>query len=163
MKVLEYDKVKTRLASLCARSETCSFEIRVKLLRTHLSEEERSRILDSLIENNFVNDERFARAFVHDKAQFTSAGPVKIRHELMKRHIPEQFVDSAMESVPDEIFVQKARKIVKSRIEELSAKETDPRKIHDKLYQYLICRGFTFSTIREALPSRSDSLDSYDF
>lgn len=156
------DKVKSRLASLCARSETCTYEIQVKLKRTKLSEADKADILEFLVRNDFVNDERYAIAYAHDKVEFALYGPVKIRHELRKRRIPLPIVEKAIKSVPEERYVEKAVKLAAAKVKALSCKELDSEVIHDKIYQYLVARGYSYAQIHAALPSRSAFYDEID-
>ena len=55
------------LAALCAQSEHCQWEMTEKMLRWEIPDEAQTRIMDRLIKERYVDDERFARAFVKDR------------------------------------------------------------------------------------------------
>lgn len=85
---------------LCAKSERCTDELRRKLMGWHISAEDTEAILTSLRRRKFVDDERFAHAYVRDKWQFNHWGRRKILMGLAAKRIPS---DVAREAVDTEI------------------------------------------------------------
>ena len=67
-----------RAAALCSRAEKCSSDIMTKLSQWGVGEENASVVLKQLIEEKYVDDERYARSFVRDKFRFNKGGKIKI-------------------------------------------------------------------------------------
>ena len=76
-----------KMMDLCARSEQSSGEIRQKLYRKGITGHEARKIIDRLIDDSFIDDSRFARAFANDKARFALWGRRKIRAGLAAKGI----------------------------------------------------------------------------
>ncbi len=130
MRPLDFEKAKMRYASLCARSEQCSADIRIKAKRAGLSSDDIERVITFLTENRFIDDRRFAGAFARDKAAFSGWGPYKIKVALIMKHIPENIISEALESVPEESF--------SNSVERILASGDNP----GKMYRRLASRGF---------------------
>ena len=69
-KEMTVDEVLYKLAAKCSVSEQCLSDVEAKLKRYDLSEEERTRILQHLVEEKYIDDKRYAEAFVRDKYRF---------------------------------------------------------------------------------------------
>jgi regulatory protein len=80
-------EAKSKLEALCAYQERCSFDLNKKMIQWEIDTEDRNRLLAHLIENNFLNEERFAEAFVSGKVNIKRWGRNKI-----KKHLKSQFV-----------------------------------------------------------------------
>lgn len=99
-KEISPEKAQERLEALCAKSERCTDELRRKLMGWHISAEDTEAILTSLLRRKFVDDERFAHAYVRDKWQSNHWGRRKILMGLASKRIPS---DVAREAVAEEI------------------------------------------------------------
>lgn len=91
-----------RASALCARSEHCRRDISERLRRSELSRDEIDTLLDRLEDEDFINHERYARAFVSDKFRFSHWGRLKIRAALMQKGIASDLIASAMDEKIDE-------------------------------------------------------------
>lgn len=125
MRPLDYEKARLRYASLCARSEQCCYDIRMKAKRAGLSSEDTERVIDYLVSNRFIDERRFAGAFARDKATFSGWGPYKIKGALILKRIPWDIIDEAMDSIPEETYTATVKKIF--------AMEETPQKRYRKL------------------------------
>lgn len=98
-------------------------------------------IVDYLYENNYLNDERYCAAFVHDKVAYQAWGRQKIRAALSVRKLPGYLIDKALKNI-DEIEYNKqlSRLIEKKKATEF-----------DKLVRFLMQRGFTYDEITSSL------------
>lgn len=77
-KITEKDAL-LRLTSLCARGEHCAHEMREKMRRWELTDDEQARVMEYLTDRKFVDDERYARAFVADKIKYGKWKPAQDR------------------------------------------------------------------------------------
>lgn len=130
----------SRLQEMCARAEHCSSEIAAKLARWQIEPDVSRKIIDSLVDNRFVDDNRFAGAYTTDKLRFSGWGRYKIIRGLAAKRIPRQAVDKALERIDPEEYRQVCRHllIVKAR----SIREGNTREGKTKLFRFGAARGF---------------------
>lgn len=127
------------MASLCARSEQCEYDIRIKLMRSRLSAEAITRIIEFLKERKFLDDGRYAVAYASDKVRFSFWGKLKIRMGLRAKRISDIDIRNALESIVDQDYETALSRVIKAKVHCL-----DPRIREDyaKLYRALLARGF---------------------
>lgn len=143
-----------RLMKLCSRSEKSFYEIKKKLklwgLEAHTQE-----IIDQLQKDNFLNDSRYAKAFVHDKILLNKWGRVKIRYQLTAMGIPDSLVEEELASFDPSkyeqmVFEELARK--KSLLKNLPAMQ-----LRIKLYAFGNQRGYETEIIRRFIDDQVKS------
>ncbi|NMM46784.1 regulatory protein RecX [Marinigracilibium pacificum] len=128
----------------CAMREVCSSDIRKKLLndkKLGLSKAQTNKIIDILIDEGFINEERFAAAFVNDHYKFNKWGRIKIKYMLNSKGIKEQYIDNALKSIPSEEYLDILRSLMKEKWSKLE-KEEDYYTKKMKCANFLAGRGF---------------------
>ena len=130
---------------LCSRREYCSSAIYSKLLQWKLTSEEAQLVIFQLQENKFVDDERYAMAFVRDKSKFSAWGSVKIRMALRTKKISEDIIQMALSDLPDDRFSEQALKEAQKKLRSL--KDDDIYVIKQKLARFLFSKGFESSLV----------------
>lgn len=113
-KLLTPQEALLKMATLCARSEQAPCDIDRKLRLRGLSEKDRRRVLDELIERGFVNESRFAHSFANDKVKFASWGRLKIRNALAAKLIRKECVEKALADIPNDDYREALRRVAKS-------------------------------------------------
>ncbi|MCH5227788.1 MAG: RecX family transcriptional regulator [Muribaculaceae bacterium] len=136
------DSAFERLAALCSRSEQCESDLMKKMVAWGLRDIERREVAERLKEGRFLDESRFAKAFATDKARFSVWGPVKIRIELAKRRIPGTIIRDAVAGVNPDIWKEGLLKCARTKSRTLELNGTEGYKNQQKLYAYLISRGF---------------------
>lgn len=159
-KEITKEKALERLESLCSRSEQCEFDLERKMLNWHLNRADREEVLQSLRENRYVDNTRFANSFAMDKARFSSWGPGKIRMELILKKIPSAVIKSALERVEPQVWKDGLIKSARSKARSLDFTGEDSYKEAQKLYRYLISRGFSSSSVSKIV--KAISKQDYD-
>ena len=91
-----------KLAAYCSKAERCEWDVRKKLSSWELAEESSSTIVSRLKQEKFLDEARYAKAFVRDKSRFGKWGVVKIVFELRKKRIPETIIREAMSELKEE-------------------------------------------------------------
>ena len=129
-----------KLQRYCAYQERCHEEVRSKLLNMGVYNDWREEIIVQLIEENFLNEERFARAFARGKFRIKQWGRNRIRQELKKRKISDYCVRKAMEEIEEEDYRHTLEAALMKK--NISLKEEDPYQRKSKLARYAISRGF---------------------
>lgn len=102
--VLTYEQSLQRASALCSQGEKCASDIFDKALSWGLTEAETGRLVDRLIEERFIDDRRFAHAFVNDKFTYQHWGRIKIRYALRQKGIE----DNVIREMFDEIITSEA-------------------------------------------------------
>lgn len=144
MKVTESQALK-RMAAYCSRAERCEYDVRKKLVNLELGDKEIKQITDRLKAEKFLNDERFCRSFINDKARFNKWGETKIRYELKKRNIPEAVFAPMLKELSTDIFEDQLQHILKIKIKTVKGKsEYDKR---NKLIRFALGRGFPIDMV----------------
>ncbi|MDE6383644.1 MAG: RecX family transcriptional regulator [Paramuribaculum sp.] len=141
-----------RMEIKCAAAEHCSSEIRISLIRQGLSSGDIAKIIDSLRSRGFIDDGRFARAFVRDKYRFSAWGRHKISAALRAKQIDRSLIEDAMEEIDQREYVRTAFRTVASRLRLIPA-DDDPRKVREKLLRFGASRGYEAALIMKILDS----------
>lgn len=139
-----------RLRKLCVRREMCCFEAHRKLGSWGLSSTEQERILNALVEDRFIDDQRFAIAFTRDKSRFDRWGKVKIRYALQERRIPAEYISVALEEVTDVSEDANLEKLLLRKLQSLKS-ESGLQDKRNKLIRFGLSRGYEMRHILDAL------------
>ena len=157
---MNYDEVLYKLAAKCSVSEQCLNDIEAKLEKYDLSKEEKTRILRHLVEEKFIDDERYAEAYVHDKYRFNKWGRIKIAQGLRMKGIDHDTIDTAMEAIDEEEYLDILRDLIQSK--RRSTKGKNDYEVNGKLIRFATGRGFEFNAIRQCLNNIDDNEDYWD-
>lgn len=148
-KPLTPDQVLDKMAKYCAYQERCVKDVRNKLTTFDIPEETKTKILDYLLDNRFVSDERFAQSFARGKVNQSGWGLNKIRFHLMQKGIDKEIVDEALGQTDEEVYHQRLIDILKTKSKTVKA-TTDFEKKR-KLAAYAMQKGFESSLVWEVL------------
>ena len=146
-----------KLSALCARAEHSSGEMLEKMRRWQLSEDARERVLDRLIDEKFVDDERFARLFVREKIRFDRWGRRKIEQALYQKGVASDISHRVLDEVDDEAYVAELKKLIAAKRRSVQA-ESD-YEMRAKLTKYALGRGFGYHVIRQCIDGADELLD----
>ena len=148
-KPLTPDQVLDKMAKYCAYQERCVKDVRNKLKNFDIPEEEKTEILDYLLDNRFVNDERFAKSFVRGKINQSGWGVNKIRFHLIQKGIDKDIIDEAIGQTDNEVYRQRLIDILKAKSKTIKAESDFEKK--RKLAAYAMQKGFEGNLIWEVL------------
>lgn len=137
---LDREEVLRRAAALCARQEQCRSHIHKKLLDWGLQEGKAQEVLKQLEKENFLSDERYARAYAKDKFRFNGWGKVKIAHMLRARQIGEQHIRQALDEIDHDSYKQSCLSQLRVKNRTLRAGSDFERRA--KLFRYASGKGF---------------------
>ncbi|MGJ9385174.1 recombination regulator RecX [Salipaludibacillus sp. CF4.18] len=118
-------------------------------LEVDIAEEEISQMIDKLKKLDFLDDQRFAEAFVRTKRDAHKKGPLVIKQELLQKGVDKKIIEAAMEEYSKELQLDTAIKMVEKK--QSSYKKEGEKKKEQKLVQFLIQRGFDQTTAYEAI------------
>jgi regulatory protein len=141
-------EAKVKLEALCAYQERCSFELEKKMQLWGLDPENQRILLADLITNNFLNEERFAEAFVSGRINIKKWGRIKIKMELKRKFISDYSINKAIASIDGDAYWNNLKHLTiqKSR---LLKQEKDAFKKKVKLFRFLNSKGYEQDLIHE--------------
>ncbi len=140
----EYSKVLDRLQAQCSKREYCSSDILRKGLTAFEGDREQAtKLLESLIQDRFVDDLRYATAFAREKSRLTGWGPAKIKYMLVGKGIPRSIVDEALKEVDPDEAQRKMRSVLEAKYKTLAG---DPQEKF-KLLKFGLTRGYEYDAI----------------
>lgn len=128
------------MASLCSRSEHCSFDIRSKIVTKGLEADAAEEILAKLIEDKFIDDERYIRSYISDKFRFNRWGRVKMRHYLRMKNLPDHLIEAGLNEIEMEKYKETLLKTLKEKAR--SVKTKDKYEKMGQIIRFAQNRGF---------------------
>ena len=138
-----------KLAALCARSEHCQQEMLDKMRQWGVSDEDQAKVMARLIKEKYVDDERFAHAFVYDKIRYSKWGLRKVEQALWMKRIDEHISKSILDEVDDEEYLQILRPLLKQKSKSVTGRNEYERTM--KLIKFALGRGFTMDIIKQCI------------
>ena len=158
MDIMEEKKIKKKLtpnqalskAQLsCAYQERCQQEMRDKLYEWGLFPDAVESIIANLVSDNYLNEERFAKAYAGGKFRIKKWGRVKIKIELKKRKISDYCIRKAMEEIDDVEYMKTLKALIAKKSKEIKGGKQHIRNY--KVAKYIASRGFEQDLIWEVL------------
>ena len=148
-----------QLASLCANAEHCQYEMLEKMKRWELSDEAQARVMARLIEERYVDERRYARAFVKDKIRYNKWGRRKVQQGLWMKRIDKEIQDEVLDDIDEKEYLDVLKPLLKQQRK--SIKANSDYELNQKLVRFAYGRGFTFDIIRQCLDV--SDIDEDDF
>lgn len=144
-RVLNFEQGLQRAAGLCCQSEHCVADITEKLLRWGVSREDSDRIIDRLTDEKYIDESRYALAYVRDKVRFSHWGRVKIKSMLRMLRISEQDISNAFDSFDEDEYLGVLEGVIESKRKTLPEAESYASRV--KLIRFALQRGFEMHEI----------------
>jgi len=141
MNKLSYEQALHRLAAYCSRSERCIHDVKQKMVAWEIPANQQIQIIQHLQKEKFLDEERYCKAFVNDKAKYNRWGIDKIRFELRKKQIPEILIQEALKNLNPEESRERLRLLIEQK--KKSVKGKNEWEIRQKLLRFAASRGFS--------------------
>ena len=135
---LNRDIILKKVLRYCAYQDRCTQEVRNKLAIFDMPSSEKEKIVKLLVDEGYLDDERYASTFVRSKIHLKKWGVNKIRMSLKMKGISDEIISNALSEIDPEIYREELIKILKAK----KINETDPYKRHAKLAQYAMQKGY---------------------
>lgn len=143
-----------KIEHYCTYQERCHKEVLEKLRTMQMIPQAIDSIMAHLIENDFLNEERFSRAFARGKFQQKNWGKIRINRELKQRHISKYNISAALSEIKDNDYSAVLHALALKRLGQIQ--ETHHLKRKRKLLDYLLYRGWeselVYEKVSELLP-----------
>lgn len=141
------EEIKRKMERYCVYQDRCHQEVERKLRDFKLIPIAREEILLHLMKHDFLNEERFAKAFARGKFNIKKYGRIRISLELKKRNISEYNIKSALKEIDEETYLEMLNSVAKNKIESIN--ESNLYKKRKKLSDYLLRKGYESNLVYE--------------
>lgn len=146
---LLYKTALNKAMAQCSRREYCSEDIRNKLSTWGVTDTDSVKILKELIKENFINELRFASAFVKDKFKYNKWGKIKIGMHLKAKKVPSNIIKTALDDIDYELYINALKNIISAHRRTVKSKNQYDLKA--KLLRHALSKGFESSLVYEIL------------
>lgn len=130
----------SRAAALCSRSEQAPADIRQKLLGWGLNANDASQVLTQLVEQGFIDEKRYARAFVNDRFAFNGWGKIKIAYQLRIKGIPAETAQEALALIDEQEYHDRLVELLRAKWRTVGDRE--PTAAIAAMMRFAASRGF---------------------
>jgi len=134
----------------CAYQERCHSEVKDKLYSFGLHKKEVDELLSELIEENYLNEERFAIQYAGGKFRIKQWGRVKIKYALKQKQVSEYCIKKSLATITDTDYKKTLNKLFEQKLKTLRTEKnifSKKRKLQDHLLQ----KGFEPSLVRDLI------------
>jgi len=138
-----------RARSYCAKEEKCRLQVRQKLTFWGATPDQAEDILQQLTDENYINEERFAREFALGKFRLIKWGKIKIAIELMRLQIPEESIRNGLDAIDMDDYESLLKKILLQKSNSLHATNKEVAK--KKLATFAMAKGFEGELVWKAV------------
>lgn len=137
-----------QMAGVCARSEHCESEIREKLRQLGLGSLNSDEVLRQLVEDDFINNSRYAEAFTNDKFRLGQWGRVKIQAALASKGVSEKDIQAALSEINEKEYRETLARLASAQSDGIDLEVYRDRA---KVIRHLLSRGFESTLVIEAI------------
>lgn len=149
MKEMTYEAALDRCEALCSRCEHSTGEIARKLRQWRIAERDAERIIDHLIDERYIDNGRYARAFTLDKLRYNQWGRIKIAQALRMNGVSEAEVRTAFQHIDAEEYAEVLRLVLDRKERQLTDEDEYVRRT--KLVRHALSHGFEMEVVLAAI------------
>jgi regulatory protein len=138
-----------KLKSFCVYRDRCHKEVQQKLWDMNMIPEAQNQIIVDLMQEGFLNEERFARSFARGKFTIKKWGRIRISRELKLRDISKINIKNALSEIDEDKYQETLKGLIEKRSQQLTGESKQRKK--RKMLDYLAYRGYEYTLIYEKL------------
>jgi len=144
---LNYREALTKASEICSRSEKCAFDIELKCRDWQLERGESAKLIAWLIQEKYLDHQRYATSFVNDKFRLNKWGKVKIAFALRQKHLGENEIQEAISAIPADQYQQVLLDLLSAKAKGIKEKDAYTRR--SKLLAFAQSRGFEMNEVMQ--------------
>jgi regulatory protein len=138
----------------CASEERCPYDIKLKLIKLECPPEEITRIIEQITEEGFINEQRYANAYVSGKFRISKWGKIKITAGLRMKNIHDEIITNALNIIDNETYRDCLRSLLIKKQKELKSLPALVKR--QKLARYALQKGFETELVFSILKTSED-------
>lgn len=139
-----------KLQQYCAYQDRCHQEVRSKLIKMKVYGDRLEQIMASLVEDDFLNEERYAKAYTTGKLKMNQWGRIKIRQHLKSKRVSEYCIRKGIEMIDEDEYLEILVKLLDKQSRQYKIKAINNYQLKGKLFQYAASKGFETESIKAA-------------
>lgn len=151
-KKLTKEQALQKLKHYCGYQERCHSDVKEKLYNLGVWKKDHDEIIAELIEENYLNEERFAIAFAGGKFRINHWGRIKIKYALKQKQVSDYSIKKAMKQINEEDYLALLKKLAKEKYASLKSEQYLARR--KKTMDYLIGKGFEMELVKKELDNK---------
>ncbi len=146
-KELTDEEILEKAASFCAYQERSERDLKNRLYKWNVTDEKADAIIEQLKEENFLDNKRFAHAFVRGRFKLKKWGRIKIRYSLFQHGIPGDIIDEALfEQIDDDLYIETLQSLLETRLKKI---RNPGIREKSSAFQYLSSKGYESDLITD--------------
>jgi regulatory protein len=150
-KQLSKEQALQKLRHYCAYQERCHREVKEKLYSFGLRKQEVEESLSQLIEENYLNEERFASQFAGGKFRLKQWGKTKIKYELQLKGVSEYCIRKALSSIEESDYKKTLEQLALKKWKSIRGEGVNLYVKMSKTRNYLQQKGFESNLIQQTI------------
>ena len=143
------EQVLNKLTTLCARGEHCQQEMLDKMRRWEIDKSVQARVMEYLLKEKFIDEDRYTRSFVEEKIKFNGWGRKKVEQALYMKRIPSSIYNPILDEVDEKNYEDILRPLLEAKRKTVTGKSE--YEIRGKLIRFALSRGFEMDEILKIL------------
>lgn len=144
-RVLTFEQALQRASSLCVASEHCISDISEKLYKWGVTKSDAEKVLDVLVDEKYIDESRYAIAYVNDKLRFSHWGRHKIRTMLRLKRICDADISNALDNIDQEEYMNVLEGVIEGKRRTMN--DEDSYESRAKIIRFALQRGFEMDEI----------------
>lgn len=150
---LTRDQALPKIKQYCSYQERCHSEVKEKLYSFGLYKKDVEILMANLIEENYLNEERFAIQYAGGKFRMKQWGRVKIKYALKQKQVSEYCIKKALKEIEEAEYKKTLEKLIEKKMQTLKADKNIYMKKR-KLQEYLMQKGYEVELVREVVKEK---------
>lgn len=144
-----FEEIKQKLVNYCVYQDRCHYEVEQKMRDFLLIPEAKEEILLYLMQENYLNEERFVRSYIHGKFYIKNWGKNKIKINLKAKDIPEKLINKCFDEIDADDYEKVIKNLGEKYFATLKGLQLYQKKI--KTTRHLIAKGFEYEIVKEII------------
>ena len=143
------EQVLYKLTFLCARAEYCQHDMLEKMRKWEVNSVDKAEIMEYLLREKYVDEERYARHFISDKLRFNKWGRRKVEQALYMKRIPESIYRPILDEQCDDDYEDILMPLLRNKLRTVKGKNS--YDIRNKIIRFALSRGFETDLVLKAV------------
>ena len=139
----------SKAQAYCTYQERCINDLSIKLREWNIKDGVAEKIINKLVNDDYINEERFARNYAGSKFRIKKWGKNRIIYEMKRKDIPDLIVQIGLEEIEDEEYINAIKELLSKKSFTIS--EKDPLKRKQKLARFAIAKGYRSGLVWDIL------------
>ena len=145
MKTYTDEELRQKAERYCVVAERCLSDVRLKLRQWESAPEVTEKILAHLLEEHYVDEQRYSKAFVRDKYRFNKWGRVKITQMLQAKKIAQEDIDAGLDEIDERVYLEGLKELLSVKSRSIAARSAYDRQT--KLIRFAMGKGYAMDEI----------------